>query len=59
MQELFRSFLIFHANGFYSVTFFLYQNFWFFFVVAAITYLILEELKIKNFQYVDDERRIT
>lgn len=59
MQNLFQSLLAFHANGFYSITYFFYQNFWFFFVVLAIAYLILEELKIKNSQFVSDERRIT
>lgn len=58
IQNFFHSFWIFHINGFYSILYFLKNNFLFIFVLFAIGYLLWQELNIKNNDLVDDERRI-
>lgn len=51
-------FIVFHVNAFYSIGYFLKNNFFFIFVLFAIMYLVYQELRVEAYNYVDDERRI-
>jgi|LSQX01.2.fsa_nt_gb hypothetical protein len=58
VREFFHTFWIYHANAFYAIVYFLKNNFFFIFVLIAIGYMVYEELKTDNYNYVNDERRI-
>lgn len=58
IQEALHTFWIFHVNAFYAIGYFLKNNFFFIFVLIAIAYMVFEELKAENYNYVNDERRI-
>lgn len=58
IQSFFHTFMIFNINAVYSILFFLKHNYFFIAVLIAIGYMVYQELKIENYNYVDDERRI-
>ena len=62
MLESIKEFLhtvgVYHANAFYTIVYFLKNNFFFIFVLIAIGYMVHEDLKADNYNYVNDERRI-
>ena len=59
IQTILHSFLIFHINAIYAIGYFLKNNFFFLFVLAAVGYMVLEELRTNDDKYVHDERRMT
>lgn len=58
IKEFLHTFAVYHVNAFYSIAYFLKNNFFFIFVLIAIGYMVYEELKADNYNYVNDERRI-
>lgn len=52
------TFLVFHVNAFNTILYFLKSNFFFVFVLVAIGFMVMEELKIDNCNYVSDDRRM-
>jgi hypothetical protein len=58
IQSFFHTFLVFNANAFYTILYFLKHNYFFIVVLFAIGYMVHQELKIDNFNYVNDERRM-
>lgn len=62
MAEAFQNFLhafgVFNANAFFSIVYFLKNNFFFIFVLFAIGYMVMQELKTDSYNYVNDERRM-
>lgn len=52
------SFVVFNINAVYTILFFLKNNYFFILVLIAIGYMVYQELKIDNYNYVDDERRM-
>lgn len=58
LGQFLNTFAIFHINAFYAILYFLKDNFFFMFVLFAIGYMIVEELKSESYQYVNDNRRI-
>jgi len=62
MLESIKSFLhtfsVYHINAFYSIAYFLKNNYFFIIVLIAIGYMVFEELRVDNYNYTNDERRI-
>ena len=58
LDLIFQNFGAINANAFYSVLYFLTNNFLFFVVIIAIVYIVVIELKEENDNYVDDERNV-
>lgn len=58
LKNFIDTFMVFNANAFYSIVYFLKHNFFFIFVLFAIGYMVLQELKTDNYNYVNDERRM-
>ncbi len=58
IKTFLHTFVVYHINAFNSIVYFLKHNFFFIFVLIAIGYLVFEELKVDNYNYTNDERRI-
>jgi len=58
IMDFLHQFWIFHVNAFYAIVFFLKHNFLFIFVLIAVGYLAMQELKSDSENYVQDERRM-
>jgi hypothetical protein len=58
LQNFFHSFLVFNANAFYCILYFLKNNYLFIIVLLAVAYIVFEELRNESGKYVNDERRM-
>lgn len=58
ISSFLEQFFAFHANAFYAIVFFLKKNYLIVVVLAAIAYLVYEELKSERANFVQDDRRM-
>lgn len=58
LANFWQSFVAYNLNGIYAIAHFLKNNFAFFFVLCAIGYLMFQDLKKQDYNYVHDERRM-
>jgi hypothetical protein len=58
IRNFFHSFLVFNANAFYYIVYFLKNNYLFIIVLFAVGYIVYEELRNESGKYVNDERRM-
>jgi|LSQX01.2.fsa_nt_gb hypothetical protein len=59
IANLLRSFGVFHVNALHAIMYFIKYNVFFIVVVCSLFYLFVQELKVLNLNYVNDDRRIT
>ena len=58
LTNFLHSYAVFHINAIYAITFFLKYNLFLFFVLGAICYIVYEELKCENANFVEDRRKV-